>query len=316
MLFCIKNQKKKYKGNEPSPKGLGYCAHCEEIGTIKNGLDGNLWIVVKNNKNIKRWIIHKKILNKNNFYYKKIKDKYIGYKTYFTHFNGGRPYLIYIKNKDVAIYNVPENFTIDESSYNSNDIKWMYINLVKKYKASKIFIGKSPLISMTKFSKGYGSKFDGNTILLLVNNNYIYIKDNIEKLKINDEIIKYYSFIGNNDVPYPMAIGKKNIYFFEYQKGYLPIIEFQKFKTKKDLQNIFDKGIELSPFFKSFNKKNIKKYIISLEDFKKIKNKTLNEITLDEMKKLAKIYHVTTSGTKKELADRIEQLRNIIVYKK
>ena len=34
------------------------------------------------------------------------------------------------------------------------------------------------------------------------------------------------------------------------------------------------------------------------------------------MKKLAKIYNVTTSGTKKELADRIEQLRNIIVYKK
>jgi len=40
MPLCIKDPKKSYKGNEPSPKGLGYCAHSEEIGTIKKGLDG------------------------------------------------------------------------------------------------------------------------------------------------------------------------------------------------------------------------------------------------------------------------------------
>jgi hypothetical protein len=300
MLSCIKNHKKFYKGNEPSPKGLGYCAHCEKNGTIKNGLDGNLWIVVKTKKNIKRWIINKdkvsrkilevtKILTKDNIYYKKIKEKHIGYKTYFTHFNYERPYLVYIKNKNISIYNIPENIEIDKSSYDSNDNKWMYINLVKEYTAEQIFIGKSPLIKMTNYSKGYGAKFDGNTFLLLVNNNYIYIRDNIQKFKINDEIIKYYSFIGNNDVPYPMAIGKKNIYFFEYPKGYLSITEFPK-----DLQSIFDKGMELSPFLIPFLYKYNKKSIISLEDFKKIKNKPLNEITLDEMKNLAKIFGVTT----------------------
>ena len=34
------------------------------------------------------------------------------------------------------------------------------------------------------------------------------------------------------------------------------------------------------------------------------------------MKNLAKMYNVTTSGTKKELANRIEKLRSVIVYKK
>jgi len=333
MPLCIKDPKKSFTGNEPSPKGLGYCAHSEEIGTLKKGLDGNLWIVVKTGKNIKRWIIHKKILTKDNIYYKKIKEKHIGYKTYFTHSNYQRPYLVYIKNNNIFIYNIPENMEIDKSSNKSSDNKWMYINLVKKYKASKIFIGKSPLIKMTKYSNGYGTKFDGNTILLLVNNNYIYISDNIQKFKINDEIIKYYSFVGNNDVPYPLAIGKKNIYFFEYPEGYLPITEinrsfsgdsslFSGVSTKentefsKDLDNIIDKGIELSPFLIPFLYKYNKKNKISLEDFKKIKNKTLNEITLDEMKHLAKMFHVTTSGTKKELANRIEQLRHIVVYKK
>lgn len=196
----------------------------------------------------------------------------------------------------------------------------MYINLVKKYKVNKIFIGTSPLIKMTDFSRGYGKYFDGNTILLLLsNNNYIYIENSIEQFKINDQIEHYYSFVGNNDIAYPMAIGKKNIYFFEYPQGYLPIEEFPKFTSEKDLQSIFDKGCELDPFLLNlpFNDKYIKKQpIISLEEFKKIKNKSLDEITLTEMKHLAKMFEVTTSGTKKELANRIEKHRDVVVYKK
>lgn len=31
MPLCIKDSKKHYKGNEPSPKGLGYCAHSKKL---------------------------------------------------------------------------------------------------------------------------------------------------------------------------------------------------------------------------------------------------------------------------------------------
>lgn len=318
MPSCLKNSKSSYNGTEPSPKGLGYCAHCEKIGTKRIGLDGNYWIIEKNKKNIKRWILYKKVIKKNNIFYKKIKHKYSGYKTYFTHFNGGRPYLVYIKNKNVAIYNIPENVEINHTC-SINNCKWMYINLVKKYKAKNIFIGKSPKISMTNFSGGYGKKFDGNTILLeLKNNNYIYIEYDIKKLKFNDKIKKYYSFVGNNDVPYPMAIGEKNVYFFTYPRGYLPLEEFKKYKNgTTNLQVMFDIGELYSPCMEPFDnyyKKN--KKIMSLEEYKIIINKPLNEIKLSEIKKIAKMHHVTTSGTKKEVANRIENLRNIIIYKR
>lgn len=41
MPFCKNDNKRSYKGNEPSPKGLGFCAHTEDIGKIMDGLDGN-----------------------------------------------------------------------------------------------------------------------------------------------------------------------------------------------------------------------------------------------------------------------------------
>ena len=34
MPLCKNDHTKTYKGNEPSPKGFGYCAHNENIGVI------------------------------------------------------------------------------------------------------------------------------------------------------------------------------------------------------------------------------------------------------------------------------------------
>ena len=43
MPYCLNNPKRTYKGNEPSPKGLGYCASGEKEGTKMKGKDGNMW---------------------------------------------------------------------------------------------------------------------------------------------------------------------------------------------------------------------------------------------------------------------------------
>lgn len=56
MPKCINVPSRTYKGTEPSPKGLGYCAHSEKIGTKKKGLDGNIWEIKRNKKGINRWI--------------------------------------------------------------------------------------------------------------------------------------------------------------------------------------------------------------------------------------------------------------------
>ena len=56
MPVCKNDPTRNYKGNEPSPKGLGICAHAEKLNIKKKGKDGNMWIVVKTKNNIKRWV--------------------------------------------------------------------------------------------------------------------------------------------------------------------------------------------------------------------------------------------------------------------
>lgn len=54
-----KNGHGSYSGTEPSPKGRGYCAKHEKVGTRKLGRDKKMWIVRKT-KTCKRWFKLKK----------------------------------------------------------------------------------------------------------------------------------------------------------------------------------------------------------------------------------------------------------------
>jgi predicted nucleic acid-binding protein len=62
MPLCKNDPKRKYKGNEPSPKGLGWCAHAETIGKVRKGLNGNKWIIKKINNGQLRWVKYIKII--------------------------------------------------------------------------------------------------------------------------------------------------------------------------------------------------------------------------------------------------------------
>ena len=50
-----KNSSGYYTGREPSPKGLGYCAHSEGVGTRRMGNDGNVWIVQQDKNGRLSW---------------------------------------------------------------------------------------------------------------------------------------------------------------------------------------------------------------------------------------------------------------------
>lgn len=60
MPLCINNKtlkaKSRYTGKEPSPKGLGYCAHNENLNKLRKGKDGNYWRVKKTSNGIRRWV--------------------------------------------------------------------------------------------------------------------------------------------------------------------------------------------------------------------------------------------------------------------
>ena len=65
MPKCKNDKSRNYKGTEPSPKGLGYCAHSEKLNKKMKGRDGNIWIIQKTSKGVKRWVKNSK--EKNNF---------------------------------------------------------------------------------------------------------------------------------------------------------------------------------------------------------------------------------------------------------
>jgi hypothetical protein len=123
---------------------------------------------------------------------------------YLIHDNGGRPFRVVIDANLVKIYKQIDHD--DKIIYSSEPV------LV--FEPKKTFIGKSPINEWTKFSGGYGKEFDGNTILLQIDDDeYIYIGSEIFSFDTKSEIVDYVSIVGNNDVPYPYAVDKNgNIY--------------------------------------------------------------------------------------------------------
>ena len=127
MPKCNNDESRSYKGDEPSPKGLGYCAHAEPEGSQKKGKDGNMWEVKKVSSGSKRWIKIAEATRKTT----EIKgDKYL------VHSNYSRPFMVVVNSKNIKIYKSIDRIPGD------------YSKLVKEYKNTrKVFIGKSSVTS-------------------------------------------------------------------------------------------------------------------------------------------------------------------------
>ena len=73
---------------------------------------------------------------------------------------------------------------------------------------------------------------DENFLFKTKDKKYIHVGQNLFSFETNDEIVKYSSDYGFNDVKFPFAHGKENIYFMLHQK-YISIQEYE-FSTEKD----------------------------------------------------------------------------------
>ncbi len=307
MPKCKNDKTRSYKGTEPSPKGLGWCAHGEKVGKKRKGADGNRWVVKKISNGSKRWVKYtlppknknkktkivtkqeltkkyncnkfvkyikkttifgypsfevlkgiqhdskhiyeyvsynkfkdvlteipkgfrkskfadaeshcgsKTLLTKDNLQYKKIQAKHKGYKTYFIHWNGDRPYLVYVGKKTAFIYEENKDMVVNQDYYILSPPKWTYIKFVGKICFKKAYVGVSPKNDMTTYSAGYGKAFLGNTILFqITKNEYLFIGGSrgFDLLfTMTDKFEAFWSPVGNSDVPYPFVIGKEKIYF-------------------------------------------------------------------------------------------------------
>ena len=128
---------------------------------------------------------------------------------YYTHDNGARPFKVEIISNNVNVYKeIPTPWDSGPESDIESESKYLWI---MTHYTKKIFVGKSKFNKMTD---GHGSEFDGNTILLgLEENIYKFIGDKMFLFTAHEEIVEYNSPVGKNDVPYPYAVDKhKNIY--------------------------------------------------------------------------------------------------------
>lgn len=178
--------------------------------------------------------------------------------TYYTLDNGNQPFKVEIKKKAKTI--VVYKLTKEELDDDFNVLSREYGKKIVNTKYLDIFIGKSPKNKLTKFSKGYGKKFDGNTILVHLHSNlYMYIGALVYTFVVDkdEEIFAYQSPVGNNFVPYPYAISNKRVYFL-IEKKMVDIDLFPikiKETTKEDLyQFLYDYSSDVAN-----NEKKIKK---------------------------------------------------------
>lgn len=184
------------------------------------------------------------------------------------HDNGGRPFKVLIEDGVVSIYKSTAKDIEESEESQSSGHKQNYSKLIASYIPKDIYIGKSSgAYKFCDHSKKDAPLFDGNTLLLhLGEKNCIFIGEKIYQFKMEDDIEAYYSPVGNNDVPYPLVVGKEWVYFM-LDKKRVPRSQFPKGQEWEDAYSLFygkftpkDGWVSpLDPYKKGFRSKLIHK---------------------------------------------------------
>lgn len=201
-----------------------YGKKAEEEGYYYPSIDMNLFAtepvkIPKNAKKVKRpskkWI--------KNFMYDKNKTHTVKKEinesgtVYRIHHNGGTPFVYYI-SQGITVYRPPVKGYIWSSEWSDDysENLGFYSEICYYCKQPQLlFLGKDP-------------SFLGNSVLVKEGvNRYVYIGSEIYRFYIKDQIVDYFSLVGPNDVPYPVAVSSDNV-FYMLDKVYI---------AKKDLQS-------------------------------------------------------------------------------
>ena len=257
MPKCKNDPKRSYKGTEPSPKGLGYCAHSEKVGEIKKGRDNNLWIV-KEYKKSKKWIKYKGAGKRKDKTKRKVSIN---------------PYTIdktieKLLNKKLISEN-DENYITDLFKNNRDLHKEYFYKFIKRIIAMK---AKEYTININKYLELYDDMKHGKTYNLNLNTT-----DNTVKLKLDkgEYIVSVPKYIKNVSSMIIIKTSQRiNYDDIEFTKcnDILQIDDFQNivFKEIEPLREIELKGRQ---FFGSYNiylgkiNKKIKIIVIPLLNF-------------------------------------------------
>lgn len=136
---------------------------------------------------------------------------------YFAHDNGGLSFMIEVNSKLIKVFKMSADNETPNSEIRKNPKLYFdtEVQSIKNYQ--RFFSSEKP-----KWAGKNISHEPGNSVLIdLGDNNYIYIGVVIKSFKTHDNILKYYSPIGNSDFAYPYAVGEENTYLL-IEDVYLP----------------------------------------------------------------------------------------------
>ena len=150
-------------------------------------------------------------------------------KTYYTQFNGGRPFKI-TQTITKADSCVKVSKVADDFDFMRDPKARDFSQTVHEFHLrpnGQLLVGKSPKSDMTATLRTYGKKYDGNTILAVLKNKLVFVGNEIYTFTLapKEEIRFYTSPVGNSNVPYPLLVGTKNVYFLA-EKKFLPYDSF------------------------------------------------------------------------------------------
>lgn len=82
----------------------------------------------------------------------------------------------------------------------------------------KVWVGVSDESDVTAAGKGYGPRFDGNSILFLLEEGqykcrYLYVGSSMKGFSTREPIVDFKSPVANNDVPCPYAMTASGLYY-------------------------------------------------------------------------------------------------------
>ncbi len=186
MSICKNNANKSYMSQEPSPKGLGYCASNEKEGKKMKGKDGNLWII-KNG----RWV---KVLNE--YYEEKLNKKLFSWWQKLALGN------IIVINKDLTHKLIKSKLKTIKAQINDIKNKWIEFNNDENVIA--IIWSPQSIDSLQFFIKYLiknKSKINLDEIIKL-NNIPKYLLENYKKFFVK------YPLFGNKDYTFRQSINK------------------------------------------------------------------------------------------------------------
>ncbi len=156
---------------------------------------------------------------------------------FYVHDNGGKPFKVLAHSNAIEVYCEKDELVWDEEQiYNDRivcitDFMGMWIGydsanyapealgLVDPEQNNETGTTQSndritPLRHCVRADYGQVNRDHGNSLLIkLTENKYVFIGWKIYSFETTTPIINYFSPLGNNDVPYPVAYGTNEVYF-------------------------------------------------------------------------------------------------------